>query len=142
MKLEGFFNEAHLVRLFLAKEYAFVLTYGNKRVHIAHTKGSWSIAKMDLDIVLDHFVIHDCQSGFEAKNELTSGLIEKMMELDASKESSREADAALIFSILEIWAGNHNKIQAIHVMQPGRNAWVDEHTGMFSFSPRENEFYK
>lgn len=144
MEIRGLFNPTHSLRLFLSHEYAFEITYPNKTVRAAHCKGAWTIVKIRLDKVEDYFEFDDCDEGHRAENEMTYGLIAEFRENRRKKvdysELSRDSDAALIEKILRIWAGDPNKILAMTVVQPGRNAKVDPTTGDFELSPRPEEF--
>ena len=113
--VEGFYNPAHIIRTFIAKEYAFSYFFEDREVR-----------------------------GAQSYNELTQSLAEAIMhqnseELD--KNPTRATEAEILWKMLEIWGGRAKNVLKITVVQPGRNASIDEETLEFVLSPREEEFY-
>lgn len=151
MTVTGFPNPSHVIRLFIANEYAFDIRYPKHSVRVAHWKGSWRLAKVRGGEVVDGVTVHDFGTGVESDSELTKALFEKIMEdaLEKARKNrpegrgpDREDDALGIEAALLIWGGRAADVAGIEVVQPGRNALVDFGTGEFSLSPRAEEFRK
>lgn len=144
MIVEGLFNPSHIVRTFVSHEYAFEIKYKDHAIRIAHTKGTWSCCKLKDGTVIDYVEINDCRSGVDSDNGMLEALVESIQEQLAAKNATtneRDWDGKMIEKVLSIWGGKPSSIERISVVQPGRNAWVDNTTGNFFFAPREGEFY-
>lgn len=148
MTVTGLFNPTHILRDFLAREYAFSIVYPGRSLRVAHAKGTWTCAKIQNGHVVDYIVIQDCCSGIDCKNEMTLSLfkiIQDQVHKDHAKRfpggfMSREIDAKFIEMAFMIWGGHPRTIISMDVLQPGRNANVDETDGNIGLSPREGEF--
>ncbi len=148
MTVEGFFNPSHILRTCLSREYAFSISYPKHEVRVGHHKGTWFCGKLKEGILIDYIEITDCFSGSRSKNDMTKAFYDQIAG-DAEKKlgKSRDQDnwdrndeAEPIEKFLSVWGGRPATILKIQVVQPGRNSSVDEDTGEFYFSPREEEF--
>lgn len=142
MVIEGFFKPSHVVRTCLEHEYAFEVVYPKYTLRVAHTKGVWSCVKLLGAVVVDRIEINDCWGGSACDNDLTRALYENIEQRHADKALGagiRREEARCIEEFLSIWGGRAAEIQKILVIQPGRNAWVDE-SGEFECSARVEEF--
>lgn len=139
MLVEGFSNPSHILKSFIANEYAFSFYLKDKEIRVAHHKGTWTFAKLKDGILQDHFEWYDTFSGCLSQNELTHSFISSIQK-GAKGDISRNNEAAFIIKALEVWAGPLQEIVKVSVVQPGRNAWVDNE-GEFKLSASPNEFY-
>jgi len=140
--VEGFYNPAHIIRTFIAKEYAFSYFFEDREIRIAHEKGVWTFAKVKKDLESsDWFSWADMASGIFSQNELTKSFAESVIAQNGELiDGTREGEAEVIWKVLEIWAGKGSKVMNIVVRQPGRNARVEEETLEFAFHPAQAEF--
>lgn len=143
--VEGFYNPAHVIRTFIAKEYAFSYFFEDREIRVAHHKGQWTCAKIIKESgATDWFAWDDCGSGVQSYNELTQSLAEAIMHQNSgelAKNPTRGAESEILWKMLEIWGGKAKNVLKITVVQPGRNASIDESTLEFVLNPREEEFY-
>ena len=143
MFIQGLSNPSHVLRCFLANEYAFEIAYPNHSVRVAHGKGTWSMGKVKDGNVVGRIEVLDCFSGCSSDDEMTRGLYEEIQRMRTERKKDahgRDEEAYVIEMFLRIWGGKPSGITAVHVVQPGRNAWVGESTGEFSLSPRWEEW--
>ena len=151
MTVEGLFNPSHLIRTFLAHEYAFSIFYPKHEIRIAHGKGTWSCVKIRQGQVIDWVIIQDMGTGNESENEMTKALFDKIQQdnwenikyrFREDQLCDRDGDSLFIENALTVWGGKTSSIEEIVVVQPGRNASVDERTGEYILHPRIGEFVK
>lgn len=143
MTVTGLFNPSHILRVFLAKEYAFEIRYPDQIVRIAHGKGTWDLAKLNISGVIDFLAVQDYGAGVTGTNTMSVALFKKIGEdILFGDNLTREKDAQAIEKALSIWGGDPKTIQEIVAVQPGRNACINERTGEFDLSARQNEFFK
>ena len=136
LQINGFYEVAKIMRLFLSQEYVFTVSWENQELRVAHHKGSWELVKMTEDVVVDKLIVFD-NSAFESKNSLLKGLAQ--VKLEKIDTIDRNVYACAIVEIIEIWFGNFKEIKSIDVVQPGRNAMIDD-GGDFCLGPRQNEW--
>lgn len=143
MQIEGFTNPSHILRTFIAREYAFSYEVGeDKEIRVAHAKGSWYFGKLKAGVPVDYFVWSDSCSGIYSENEMTKSYLEERISLWKRSCDTRDSEADLIESALHVWAGAPTSIKSFCVVQPGRNAQLDESTLDFTLFPRVEEFHK
>lgn len=145
MIVTGLFNPSHILRVFLAKEYAFEIMYPDQLVRITHGKGTWNLAKLNAFGVIDFLVIQDYGTGISGSNKMSVALFKtiaaEILPIEMT-DITREVDAKAIEKALRVWGGDPTTILGITAVQPGRNAGLNEDTGDFELRPRENEFFK
>ena len=136
MKLTGKVNSSHLLHMMIEREYAFLITWENKSVRVAHYKGTWELAKIkDGSIVERVSFCDDYTTIVTPQNPLSLGLLNKLSEEYKLKglEGNRRACSAVLVPFLEIWGGIFSQIETIEIMQDGRNATLDP-SGDFALS--------
>lgn len=144
MIVDGFSNPTHILRTCLAHEYAFSYEINGKVIHVAHTKGTWSFGKLQNGELIDYFTWGDSFTEVQSSHELTKSFITSI-QLQGKNDKhtilgERDTEARWIEKALYVWAGPSLLIERISVIQPGRNAFVDELSGEFILSPREQDF--
>jgi len=147
MKIQGFFDPTHIIRTFIANEYAFELQWINRPlVRIAHHKGTWFFAKIDQEgSVVDRFNYGDngdldfMEDGSKA-SPFVQGFIASRRN-DKGDTTSRYAQAKVLVDLIHFWGGKLQEVDLINVVQPGRNATLLA-DGEFSLVPREDEWTK
>ena len=148
MFVQGAMNPEHLIRLFLAKEYAFSITYSSGiELRIAHHKGLWYVARFSEKKCVDSFTLGDdyyLESPFPLTYAMVEGLVR--MKIEQSKVPhdgtyTREFPSFVLSCVFGIFGGLPDKVEKIEVVQPGRNATIDEN-GEFQLAPRPEDFKK
>jgi len=150
MLLQGPVNQSHLIRMMLENEYAFSVQYEDKKeIRCAHYKGLWTVAFYKNGLLWKTFCMDDtCNMDNHSWqiDPILKGFMEARKERLESKYENgdfhREYPAEVLYDILVLLAGHNNNIQTINIVQPGRNARIDEFTGEFFLAPREGEFKK
>lgn len=142
MTVEGLFNPSHVLRSFIAAEYAFCVFYPKHEIRIAHQKGSWYCVKMEKTEIIDTIQIDDSFGSHWAMMDMTEALYDSLKTQHRSLPPTRENEALVIEKFLKIWGGKTQTVGKIVAVQPGRNAIIDGDTGEFELSPREDEFKK
>lgn len=136
MTVDGFANPHDVLKCFLAREYAFSYYLRGKEIRIGHHKGCWFCVKLQDGVVQDSFRWYDAFSERQSDNEMTKSLLDFIASGNTDTEITRDSEAGIILKALDIWAGPSNEVTKISVVQPERNATVDEKTGEFSLSRR------
>lgn len=138
MTVTGLSNPTHLLRLFLSKEYAFDVVYPTHIIRIAHRKGFWCLRKS----TGDYLTVGDYSNGslVDCANSMTRALFETLITENLPLDATRADEASVIERAMRIWAGNPNTITEFIVVQPGRNASIDQDTGDYVLSAQPSCF--
>ncbi len=143
MLIQGLFNPSHVIRELFLCEYAFSIHWSKtKEVRVAHRKGVWYLVKVSKDKVVDYFEIDDTWNFPTKPNGLLEGFLKSQRELYDDETSSRPVIAHALCELLHFWADDLKNIDIINVVQPGRNASINQSTGMFDLSPRPEDWKK
>lgn len=138
MKIEGFVNPEHIVRAFIANEYAFELQWSDRSsVRVAHHKGTWCIAKIKKidgkDLLIEGFDYNDlCGLSSTGLLPNASPFVKGFFSSKLGETGgSRYSQAKMLGDFINIWGGKLQDIECAVVVQPGRNAVIHE-DGQFS----------
>lgn len=115
-------------------------------MRVAHHKGDWTFAHFKDEKLMRTFDIDDRPAmGYMYKiDPLLKGFFEARCEihwknLETKNNIYREIPALIIMDVVKLLVGSDNQIVQIDVIQPGRNATVNEFNGEFNsyFRPEQ-----
>jgi len=136
MLIQGLFNNAHFVGELFLREYAFSLSWLDKKeIRVAHSKGTWFVMKIDSDKQKSFFKINDMWEFNGLGHAMVRAFIDmyqKELKPDMTNKLDRRSSLAFVLAELtHSWVSPLEGIQTINCFQPGRNARLDEETGDF-----------
>lgn len=148
MNIQGLLSPTHLIRLCLEHEYAFSVTFKeNVEIRVSHYKGTWKVLRMKEDVVTGWFSYCDSGALEQASDDFIQAFVCSVIETfkkDRNQfgEYHRSTDALLLSRLIQIIGGKDEDIITVSIVQPGRNALLNEDTGDFELYPRIEEFRK
>jgi hypothetical protein len=141
MLLSGNFNREHILRQFFSCEYAFKIFWDHLEIRVAHHRGTWYLVKVEKEVFTDYFEINDQWIVWDKANPILQGFIQAQKELfDTGERTMREAIAIALTNVLTVWGDVLQRIKGVEVIQPGRNASIDDETGDFWLAPQIDQW--